>query len=128
MWPKRIELEGSRYPRRLRLAALGVTGAGLLISGLPAGLAAFAGLAAMVLARRWRPPVLCRAEVAPERVRLELADRRVLELTPPFRVLLRPSWLALHCPGQGWVCLFPDQAGAVAVTPLRQVLWMQRRR
>lgn len=128
MWPKRVDLAGSRYPWRLRLAALGVTGAALLISGLPAGVMALAGLAAMVLARRWCPPPLRRIEVAPERLRLELADRRVLELTPPFRVLLRPSWLALHCPGLGWVCLFPDQAGATAVTPLRQVLWMQRRR
>ena len=48
-------------------------------------------------------------------------------LTPPFRVMLREHWLALHCPRRGWVWVFPDQAGPAALTPLRQVLYLQRR-
>ena len=94
MWPRRVELAGSRYPRRLRCAALGLGVAALLLSGLPLSLAALAGLAALV---------------------------------PPFRVMLREHWLALHCPRRGWVWVFPDQAGPAALTPLRQVLYLQRR-
>ena len=53
--------------------------------------------------------------------------RRRLAVRPPFRALLREHWLALHCPGAGWVWLFPDQLDPAAVTPLRQVLFLQRR-
>lgn len=126
MWPKKVELKESRYPARLRLVALGVSCAALLVSALPLSLKALLGLAALAQVRRWRPPLPRRVEVTPQRLRLVLADRRELALTPPFRVLLRPSWLALHCPGHGWVWLFPDQADAGALTPLRQVLSLQR--
>ena len=40
MWPRRVELAGSRYPRRLRCAALGLGAAAILLSGLPLSLAA----------------------------------------------------------------------------------------
>ena len=128
MWPIRVELSGSRYPARLRRAALAITCVALMFSALPLSVMALAGLAAMALARRWRAPLPRAIDVAPQGLRLELADQRRLDVTPPFRVLMRPGWLALHCPGYGWVWLFADQSSAAALTPLRQVLWMQRSR
>ncbi|WP_157933787.1 hypothetical protein [Alloalcanivorax mobilis] len=128
MWPIRVELSASRYPVRLRRVALAITGVALMFSALPLSVAALAGLAAMALARRWRLPLPRAVEVAPQGLRLELADRRRLQVSPPFRVLMRPGWLALHCPDYGWVWLFADQGSAAALTPLRQVLWMQRSR
>lgn len=128
MWPIKLELSDSRYPGRLRLAALAITALALVFSALPLSLAALAGLAALALTRRWRAPLPQALQVAPQRLVLELADRRRLEVTPPFRVLVRPTWVALFCPGYGWVWVFADQASAAALTPLRQVLWMQRSR
>lgn len=127
MWPRRIEPGPSRYPARLRLAGLALAGAALLVSGLPLSLVALLGLAALALARRWRPATPARLAVSPEAVRLVLRDGRRLAVRPPFRALLREHWLALHCPGVGWVWLFPDQLDPAAVTPLRQVLFLQRR-
>jgi len=127
VWPRRLELGASRYPHRLRGAALLLSGAALLLSGLPLSLVALLGLAALVAAQRWQPALLRVAEVSPGAVRLTLWDGRRVTLTPPFRVMMREHWLALHCPRRGWVWLFPDQAGAKAVTPLRQVLYLQRR-
>jgi hypothetical protein len=66
-------------------------------------------------------------DVTPGALRLSLRDGRRVILTPPFRVMLREHWLALHCPRRGWVWVFPDQAGPAALTPLRQVLYLQRR-
>ena len=84
-------------------------------------------VAALVAARRWRPATPRSVDVTPGAVRLSLRDGRRVTLTPPFRVMLREHWLALHCPRRGWVWVFPDQAGPAALTPLRQVLYLQRR-
>lgn len=127
MWPRRVELAGSRYPHRLRCAALGSGAAAILLSGLPLSLAALTALAALVAVRRWRPATPRSVDVTPGALRLSLRDGRRVTLTPPFRVMLREHWLALHCPRRGWVWVFPDQAGPAALTPLRQVLYLQRR-
>ncbi|MFT6599258.1 MAG: hypothetical protein ACJATD_000089 [Alloalcanivorax sp.] len=111
----------------MRCAALGLGAAAILFSGLPLSLAALTGLAALAAARRWRPATPRRVDVTPGALRLSLRDGRRVILTPPFRVMLREHWLALHCPRRGWVWVFPDQAGPAALTPLRQVLYLQRR-
>lgn len=127
MWPRRVELGGSRYPRRLRCAALGAGALAILLSGLPLSLAALTGLAALVAARRWRPAMPRTVDVTPGALRLSLRDGRRVTLTPPFRTMMREHWLAVHCPRRGWVWVFPDQASPAALTPLRQVLYLQRR-
>lgn len=127
MWPRTLDAGPSRYPGRLRLAGLLVALFALTVSGLPLSLMVPPGLAALWLARRWRPATPARIAVSPEAVRLVLRDGRRVAVAAPFRVMLREHWLALHCPGVGWVWLFPDQVGAEAVTPLRQVLLLRRR-
>lgn len=127
MWPRKIELGGSRYPHRLRCAALCFSAVAILLSGLPLSVAALTGLAALAAARRWRPAMLRAVDVSPGALRLTLRDGRGVTLTPPFRVMMRERWLALYCPRRGWLWLFPDQAGQAALTPLRQVLYLQRR-
>lgn len=109
------------------MAAALATWAALALSGLPVSLAGLLGLAVCAGLRRWRPATPRRVEVTPEAITLTLADRRPVSVDAPFRALLRPGWLALHCPGHGWVWLFADQASPAAFTALRQVLWLRRR-
>lgn len=93
---------------------------------MPTALAALVGVFCCAGLYRWWPasPTEVRIET-PQRLVLTVAGReRTVEA--PFRVLLRPCWLALYCPGQGWVWLLPDQVSTQQVTPLRQVLWLQR--
>lgn len=104
-----------------------LTVAVLALSGLPASLAGLLGLAVHARLRRWRPSMARRATVSPDAVTLTLEDHRELTVEAPFRALVRPGWLALHCPGRGWVWLFADQVPPAALTALRQVLWLQRR-
>lgn len=127
MWPRRIEPGPSCYPRRLRGLAALVTWLALALSGLPASLVGLVGLIACAGLARWRPPMPRAISVRPEALSVTLPDHRVVTVEAPFRALLRPGWLALHCPGEGWVWLFPDQASAAALTPLRQVLWLRSR-
>lgn len=127
MWPRRIEPGPSGYPRRLRALAALITWAALALSGLPFSLAGLLGLAACGALARWRPSMPRVISVAPDALSLTLGDRSQVVVTAPFRAVLRPGWLALHCPGHGWVWLFADQVPAAALTPLRQVLWLQPR-
>lgn len=125
VWPRRIELTPSRYPHWLRAAAALITWAALALSGLPAGLAALAGVAASGYLYRWWPATARVISVEPDRLLLILAGARQVVVEAPFRAIVRPGWLALHCPGQGWVWLFADQASATTLIPLRQVLWLR---
>ncbi|MCH2556860.1 MAG: hypothetical protein MK005_06105 [Alcanivorax sp.] len=127
MWPRRLELSASRYPARLRLAAVLTAWWALAASALPLSVAVLPGLAVLIAARRWRPASPARVAVSPEGLRLLLRDGRRVAVAAPFRTVLRARWLAVHCPRVGWVWVFPDQVGAAAVTPLRQVLLLGRR-
>lgn len=126
MWPRTIEPGPSCRPAGLRVAAASATWVALALSGLPAAAVGLLGLAVCARLRRWRPATPSRVSVTPEVITLTLAERRV-KVEAPFRALLRPGWLALHCPGHGWVWLFADQAPPAALTALRQVLWLRRR-
>ena len=87
MWPRRVELGGSRYPRRLRCAALGAGALAILLSGLPLSLAALTGLAALVAARRWRPAMPRTVDVTPGALRLSLRLARA-----GLRDVIRPAF------------------------------------
>tara|TARA_A100001391_G_scaffold120125_2_gene81762 strand:+ start:15477 stop:15860 length:384 start_codon:yes stop_codon:yes gene_type:complete len=127
VWPRHLEISPSRYPARLRLAGLLLAWWSLAASGLPLSVAVLPGLLALSLARRWRPASPARISVSPEGLRMRLRDGRRVAVAAPFRALLPARWLAVHCPRVGWVWVFPDQIGAAAVTPLRQVLLLGRR-
>ncbi|GGJ87156.1 hypothetical protein GCM10007426_15400 [Alloalcanivorax dieselolei] len=86
---------------------------------------------------QWTPPQVRAVAVTATEVTLvlengDLEDRgsegHRVTVTAPFRAWTPGSWLALRCPGRGWVWIFADQAGEAALTPLRQVLWLNRRR
>ncbi len=125
MWPRRIELAPSRYPHGLRAGAALITWTALGLSGLPAALTALMGVLASGYLYRWWPVTPSAISVEPERLSLTLPGARQVVVEAPFRALVRPGWLALHCPGHGWVWLFADQASAAALTPVRQVLWLR---
>ncbi|KAF0804634.1 hypothetical protein A6D6_02901 [Alcanivorax xiamenensis] len=136
-FPPRLELRPSRWPRRLRLAALLIAVLALWHSAVPvwAWPLLLAGLVWGV--RRWRPPVVTAVAVTATEVTLVLGnggledrglEERRVTVTAPFRAWTPGPWLALRCPGRGWVWIFADQAGEAALTPLRQVLWLNRRR
>ncbi|MCU5783528.1 hypothetical protein MA04_02828 [Alcanivorax balearicus MACL04] len=128
-FPPRLELRPSAWPRRLRLAAL-------LISALALWHSAVPGWALPPLLAG-RPPLVTAVAVTATEVTLVLGNGDLenpdlkesrITVTAPFRAWTPGPWLALRCPGRGWVWIFADQAGEAALTPLRQVLWLNRRR
>ncbi|MGI9573583.1 hypothetical protein ACRYJU_05785 [Alloalcanivorax xenomutans] len=131
-FPPRLELRPSAWPRRLRLAALLISALALWHSAVPVWALPplLAGLAWWLW--RWRPPLVTAVAVTATEVTLVLENPDLKEsritVAAPFRAWTPGPWLALRCPGRGWVWIFADQAGEAALTPLRQVLWLNRRR
>lgn len=125
MWPQRIELRPSRYPQGLRAAAALSAWWSLALSDMPMALLALAGVLCCAGLYRWWPASPSVVLVAPHQLAVTVEGRQ-WTAEAPFRALLRPRWLALHCPGRGWVWVFPDQASQADLTPLRQVLLLQR--
>ena len=104
---KKLELNPSRYPARLRLLAVLVVAPAILLAQVPWWALVLLLAALPLLVRGWQPAQLSQMELHEQR--LTLIGRHWQELERPRRVLRAGPWMAIQTP-KGWLHLFDDQA------------------
>mgnify|MGYP000297723156 FL=1 len=121
---KKVELNPSRYPARIRWLAMAVVAPAVLLAQVPWWASALMLVALPLLVWGGRPAQLAQMELHEQR--LTLIGRHWQELESPRRVLRAGPWMAIQTP-KGWLHLFDDQAPREQLQPFYQWLWTNRK-
>ena len=121
---KKVELNSSRYPARIRWLAMAAVAPAILLAQMPWWASVLMLLALPLLVWRWRPAQLAQMEIHEQR--LTLIGRHWQELESPRRVLRAGPWMAIQTP-KGWLHLFDDQAPREQLQPFYQWPWTNRK-